>query len=248
MLALLEGVSTAKLNDNSGFGQVFGQMVDKNEEGRYKIIQKLHQEAKALETGKQQMLAVHALENAINGAQSLLSDSKQSRDLVIEMQRELVCLNPGPSAGPEYAKKSSSDMIRLANLLRESGRYEEALGFYETVLAQYAEASNEESADAALCRYNMGNLLCDLHKHEEALLQYKQALAIRHKLGAEDTREVAADYSGIGVCHFYLKRYEEALVQHRAALEIRRRSVCAFPVTQTSCLTQHRAALEICER
>ena len=223
MRALLEGVSTATLNDNNGFGQVFEQMVDLSEEERYKIIHSLRQEAKALETGKRQVLAMHGLENAIDGAQRLLSDSKTSRDLVIDMQRELVYLNPGPFAGLEYAKKLSSDRIKLANLLRESGRYAEALDLYETVLWQYAEAGNEESGDAALCRYNMGNLLCDQNKHEEALLQYEQALAIRRKLGAQDTREVAADYSGIGVCHFYLKRYEAALMQHRAALEIRRR-------------------------
>ena len=149
------------------------------------------------------------------------------------MQREVVELNSGigiSSVGELLSAHSelsqvAADTVKLANMLRQAGQYDEALELYETALALYQKRHGPDMVrNAATCRSNMDNLYGDLLQYDKAREQYQLAAGIRQQLGEHDTLEFAADAAGIGNCHFFMQEYDEAIHQHRVALGIRERA------------------------
>ncbi|CAF0971087.1 unnamed protein product [Adineta steineri] len=114
---------------------------------------------------------------------------------------------------------------QLGLIMKDQGKYEEALTFYEKSLAIYQKTLSTNHPSLAmsynnigLVHYNMGNYPKALSSHEKALGIRQQSLPCNHP-------HLAASYNNIGIVYKKMGNYPKALSYYEKDLEISQQSL-----------------------
>lgn len=74
----------------------------------------------------------------------------------------------------------------LANVLRLSGRPEEAIEHYNEALASYSKLNFGEHNEIAWCKFNLGIALCDVKEKSKALAEFEEAIVMNERIFGPD--------------------------------------------------------------
>jgi len=120
----------------------------------------------------------------------------------------------------EEDAKTLTLMDRVATMLREQGRQEEAEGWYRRGLAGRERVLGPEHSDTLATLNNLGLVLYDRYQLEEAEAIYRRGLEVKERvLGSEHPDTLASLNHLAALIGEDSARLEEAEVMHRRALE-----------------------------
>jgi tetratricopeptide (TPR) repeat protein len=108
-------------------------------------------------------------------------------------------------------------------LLKNQGKYEEALSYYTEALEGLRRVVGDEHPSTLSSINNMGILLKNQGKYEEALPYYTEALETRRRVLGDEHPSTLRSINNMGVVLNQLGKHEEALPYYTEALEGRRR-------------------------
>ena len=118
----------------------------------------------------------------------------------------------------------------LANYLLSTNIFDEALEFYQQLLADYKMKLKDESLtmitahnpDFALTLYRIGLCFLGMYQYENALIHFKQSLQIYKSLSPRRRQAVylAGAHNNIGLCLKGMHQYDGALDHLKQSLEI----------------------------
>ena len=208
-------VVAAKLptvNDNSGFAEVFGQVIDASEDERIRISETLWEEGmRSLKEGSSD---VEILRKACMAREMLCADAVRNRIRAIEMRRVIVAL------GEEQLKQNADTSQRLllardkrflASALDAQNDFEDALLFYQHAIQIYRAVKAQDDDDTAAALNGSGVALYNLGRYQESISTYKQALDIRKRILGEKHPSVAKCHYNIGLSFSRLGDYASTL-------------------------------------
>ena len=116
----------------------------------------------------------------------------------------------------------------LAKHLYSTGIYDEALEFYQQLLANYLMEPNnmDEGEDIAWTYIQIGNCMNKLRQYEEALKMQEKALEIFQKIPQNQAknRNIAAALNNKGHCLMEMHQFEKALNHLKQSFEIYKNS------------------------
>jgi len=112
--------------------------------------------------------------------------------------------------------EDASVLIRIGDILRMQGRYQEALELFERARSMALHAGDE----VVLCRLEraVANCLYRQGRYEEALGRLEHAAALLEEHGGG--LELARTYTTIGLIHWYHGDLDDALASHREGLRV----------------------------
>jgi tetratricopeptide (TPR) repeat protein len=121
------------------------------------------------------------------------------------------------------------DMLVLvhdhANMLRRSGRYQEAEAVGRAVLDQLSDTRSADDPDLLRAKNGLAGTLVSLGRYEEAHAMFEECVrAYTRTLGADAPRALQ-DRGNLAVVTSLLGRYEDSLRQHRDILLIREQAL-----------------------
>ncbi len=110
---------------------------------------------------------------------------------------------------------------RIANYLRNRGRFTHAERLYQQALAQYETTGRFEPGEVASCLYQMGDLYLTLKDFDKTFAFFQRALAIQEQAPGDLRPDLARTLDTIGEAYYYLEDYAQAEDYFRRALVIR---------------------------
>ena len=108
----------------------------------------------------------------------------------------------------------------MANLLRETGRFDDALMKYDEALIWTTRYLGSGDVECAVHLNNLANLLMEEQRSEEALEKYERSLEITRVHYGEEHPEVARTLHNIGLCLKRLGDYNNAMDHFMAAVNM----------------------------
>ncbi len=114
-----------------------------------------------------------------------------------------------------------SAMSNRAAILREMGRYEEAISSLYSALKYHESTGNDYGV--SLVNMQLANIYEDQDDYANAIIYYKKMLKYQDSIknpDGIDLNQMIMDNSGIGSCYYHLGKYEEALRYFDRALEL----------------------------
>ncbi|WP_329259857.1 FxSxx-COOH system tetratricopeptide repeat protein [Streptomyces sp. NBC_01478] len=119
------------------------------------------------------------------------------------------------------------DMLVLthdhANMLRRSGRYQEAEAVGRAVLDQLTETRSDDDPDVLRAKNGLAGTLVSLGRYDEAHHMFEECVRAYSDTLEPEAPRTLQDRSNLAVVTSLLGRYEESLVLHRDILLIRER-------------------------
>jgi len=112
-----------------------------------------------------------------------------------------------------------------AMILKQHGRFEEAIPLAEQALRIAEETTGTDSVEQALMLGNLSTLYLDVGRFADALPLATRALAIDEKTKGPDHRDVATHLNNLGHLHMHMKRHQSAQALFERALTISERGL-----------------------
>ncbi len=111
----------------------------------------------------------------------------------------------------------------IGEQLRNQGRLDEALEFFERALEICRRVLSEDDAKRGAYMVNLSAIFRDLGRYEDALTMQESALEFLRRVLPSDHPDIGKSMNNLGNLYWDLGRYEDALVMQESALEFRRR-------------------------
>lgn len=108
----------------------------------------------------------------------------------------------------------------IANLFKETGRYDDALIKYDEALIWTTQYLGTNDIECAVHLNNLANLLMEVHRYEDALSKYERSLQITEFHYNNEHPEVARTLHNIGLCLKHLKNYNDAMEHFMTAAKM----------------------------
>ena len=115
---------------------------------------------------------------------------------------------------------------KLANYLRSTGIYDEALEFYQQTLEIDQNKSTDEKKDGNIAEslHSIGECLRHMQQYDDALTHFNQSLEIKLNISHDQEKDgsIATTLDCIGSCLRQMQQYDNALTHLKRSLEIDR--------------------------
>ncbi|CAF1186881.1 unnamed protein product [Adineta steineri] len=115
--------------------------------------------------------------------------------------------------------------IHVGAIKDDQGKYQEALTFYEKLLAIYQKKFPSNHPNLAFPHNNIGVMHENMGNYPNALSSYEKALQIWQQSLPPNHPHLATSYSNIGNVHKNMENYPKAFSSHEKALEIQQQSL-----------------------
>ncbi|MCD8018620.1 MAG: tetratricopeptide repeat protein, partial [Clostridiales bacterium] len=120
----------------------------------------------------------------------------------------------------EYDDETLALYTEYGGLLRNLGRYEEALAILDKALKCVRTTKGTAHPDYAAALVNFANLLRMMHYDKESEALFLSAKKIYESLGATELFQYAGLCNNLGLLYQQMGRYEEAIPLHKLCLNL----------------------------
>jgi tetratricopeptide (TPR) repeat protein len=138
----------------------------------------------------------------------------------IDTAYRIICEAQVVSEKYDNKRKMATDMYRRGVFAKKTGRYEEAILYYNKAIDVYKLLDNEQMVGQLLG--NIGNVFINLNLYDKALKYHFKALAIHVELG--DSASIAGVLNDIGNDYYKLKNTDLALDYYFRAYEMNKKT------------------------
>eukprot|EP00931_Biecheleriopsis_adriatica_P075554 TRINITY_DN4938_c0_g1_i4.p1 TRINITY_DN4938_c0_g1~~TRINITY_DN4938_c0_g1_i4.p1 ORF type:complete len:712 (-),score=152.92 TRINITY_DN4938_c0_g1_i4:249-2384(-) len=165
-----------------------------------------------------------SLRDAVEHAITAGGDALEAMDELLELLCHyplLLKLREVKLRGTSDPLEASRALSQLGDVLREMGRYPQALACFEQTLANNLQSSGEDHVDVGQSYSKIGRVLELQGRYDEALAKHKKSLAIRRRALGEAHADVGESYYKVALVHYRQAKHCEALNNYEKSLEIR---------------------------
>lgn len=121
-------------------------------------------------------------------------------------------------------KETISIYYKLGLLKDQTGKYDEAIEFYEKALSKQMQLHDQNHPYLARTYSYIGDSYYNMKEYDKALSYYSNAFHIRRKSLSFNDPSTMATLNDIGHTHFNMGKYTDAILPYEKVLEWRRRS------------------------
>lgn len=125
---------------------------------------------------------------------------------------------------------------QLGQMMRQRGKYKEAICFYEKDLEISQKTLSPNHPELAVSYNNIGVVYEEMHDYTNALLYYEKALKIKQQTLPSNHLDFAGSYNNIGNVYDEMGEYAKAISSYEQALVIKQQSL---PQTHPSLATTY---------